>query len=403
MSARATIVKAKYVWDGIASKPLEDGAILFESGIIRGVGHSSEILTSADAEVVEFPNATLLPGLIDSHTHLSMDGSQKDYLDHMTDSIAELTLRATAMMRRDLAAGVTTCRCLGDREFLDVACRHAVESGEIQGPRLLVATRGIRSPQGHGFVGYAFKGIDEICNAIKENIGRGADLIKLYITGTLRGDGDLPAYLTYGEIKNAIDESHRAGRRVASHCVGGPGLDWALELGLDTLEHAYQITEQQTEQLAKSNTGLVLTPGAVLSKERVRRLPQHLIQGHLNERDEMFASMALTVQAQIPFAVGTDGMHGDLAEDILYLSQLGATSREALQAATVNGARICGLEKETGSLKAGMRADIIAVAGNPMHSLQDLRNVLAVIKKGVIVHSVPNHKLHRETYVYGAK
>ncbi len=375
---------------------MPQGAVLIEKGFIRAVGPASEILTAPHDQVVDWPQATLLPGLIDSHTHLSMDGSLDNYLDHMSDSVAELTLRATSMMRKDLRAGVTTCRCLGDKEFLDVACRQAVEKGEVVGPRLLIATRGIRAPHGHGFVGYPFNGKDEIRNAIKENITRGADLIKIYITGTLKGEGNLPSYLSREEIKLAIEESHAAGVRVAAHCVGGTGLDWAIELGLDTLEHAYHITEEQVERLANSNTALVLTPGAVLAEERVRHLPHGLIQGHLDERDHMFAAMALTVKAGIPFAVGTDGMHGELVQDIVYLSELGATNREALQAATLHGAEICGIEKERGSLEPGKLADIISVEGNPLKDIRALRKVIAVIKNGNIVHYTPGQALNSE-------
>ncbi|MEX2233795.1 MAG: amidohydrolase family protein [Cyclobacteriaceae bacterium] len=398
---RRTILKARYVWDGIMKKAIRDGAILVEGGIIRAIGPAGELFAPSAAQVIDWPHATLLPGLIDSHTHLSMDGSLENYLDHMSDDIPVLTLRATSMMRRDLMAGVTTCRCLGDKEFLDVACREAEEKGEVTAPRLLVATRGIRAPHGHGFVGYPFQGPDEITKAIKENISRGADLIKIYITGTLKGNGNLPAYLTREEIKFAIEESHRAGLRIASHCVGGPGLDWAIEFGLDTVEHAYQITKEQTERLANSNTALVLTPGAVLSEERVRKLPHALIQGHLNEKDQMFASMASTIQAGIAFAVGTDGMHGDLAEDIAYLSALGATNMEALQAATIHGAKICGIESETGSLEAGKRADIIALEGNPLEDLAALRKVIAVIKKGNIEYQVSDKKMQPTIHAYG--
>ncbi|HEX8040570.1 MAG TPA: amidohydrolase family protein, partial [Chryseosolibacter sp.] len=142
----ATILKGKYLWDGIGDRVLPEGAVLIEDGIIRAAGPASDILTSTDSPVFEWPEATLLPGLIDSHTHLSMDGSMENYLDHMTDSVPVLTLRAAAMMRTDLLAGITTCRCLGDREFLDVACREAVERGQLSGPTLLVATRGIRAP-----------------------------------------------------------------------------------------------------------------------------------------------------------------------------------------------------------------------------------------------------------------
>lgn len=387
MVEKRIILKARYVWDGLHHSAIPFGAILIENGKIQAVGPAKDILTASHDHCYEWPDATILPGLIDSHTHLSMDGTIANYLDHMSDDVAVLTLRATAMMRKDVKAGITTCRCLGDKEFLDIACRHAVENGEVDGPRVLAATRGIRSPDGHGFVGYPFKGINEIRNAIRENIHRGADLIKIYITGTLKGKGDLPSYLSREEIRLAIEESHAANIPVASHCVGGPGLDWAIEFGLDTVEHAYHIRSDQVEKLLKSGTGLVLTPGAVLSRERVANLPRNLIQGHIDEREMMFRSMALTVSAGIKFAVGTDGLHGELVQDISYLTELGASNIDALKAATIRGAKICGIGNETGSLEAGKRADIIVVKGNPLVTLKDLRNISAVYKSGRLVHS----------------
>ena len=242
-----------------------------------------------------------------------------------------------------------------------------------------------------------------IKNAIKENIQHGADLIKIYISGTLKGKGNLPAYLSREEIKVAIESAHAAGLRVASHCVGGEGLDWAVELGLDTLEHAYHITTDQIERLAKSNTKIVLTPGAVLSDERVQNLPQALIAGHLDERKQMFTSMELCVRSGMPFAVGTDGMHGHLAEDLEFLQQLGASNLQALQAATVFGAHVCGISNETGSLTAGKSADILAVAENPLQDLSALSNVVAVFRKGEMIYHGLSSSFHLKSYAYGAQ
>jgi imidazolonepropionase-like amidohydrolase len=382
---RTSIIKGSFLWDGICDALLPNGAVLIGDGRIQAVGRAQDIGALPHDVLYDWPGVTLMPGLIDSHTHLSMDATMENYLDRMSDSVAQLTLRATAMMRKDLLAGITTCRCLGDKEFLDIACRKAVEDGLVMGPRVLVATRGIRAPQGHGFVGYPFNGADEIRRAIRENIERGADLIKIYITGTLKGNGKLPSYLSKEEIKLAIDEAHNGGLPIASHCVGGEGLDWALEFGLDTLEHAYHITDQQIEKLVASDTRLVLTPSPLLTEERVRHLPPALIQGHLDEREMIFSRMAAAVASGLAFAVGTDGVHGELAQEVKYLVDMGASNYEALKAATIHGAKACGIDKETGSLEVGKSADIIAVNGSPLKDVAALWHPAAVIKMGEIV------------------
>ena len=396
-SSETLLIKGARLWNGIDDSVVQDGAVLIENDRIKAVGPWEELVLQPRDRTLDFPGATLLPGLIDSHTHLSMDPTLDNYLDRMSDSVAELTLRATAMMRKDLQAGITTCRCLGDREFLDIACRKAVQEGLVEGPNVLVATRGIRAPHGHGFVGYPFEGPDGIRNAIKENLAAGADFIKIYITGTLKGDGQLPSYLSREEIKTAIDTAHEAGARVASHCVGGEGLDWALELGLDTLEHAYHITEAQIERLVQSETFLVLTPSPIMTEARIRHLPSGLIQGHLDERREISANMAATIATGMPFAVGTDGMHGDLAQEVKHLAELGASRCAALKAATINGAIACDIEQETGSLETGKYADVIAAHGNPLEDLNALDQVIAVMRRGRLMHQTEPPELDRST------
>ena len=376
------IIRAGLVWDGIDHGPVPDNAIAVNEGRIAAVGKLDVVKRIPHEHVFNFPGCTLMPGLIDSHTHLSMDGGLENYLDHMTDPVAELTLRATVMMKRDLDAGVTTCRCCGDREFLDIACRKAVNEGMIDGPHMLVATRGIRALSGHGFVGYPFDGVEAIRKAIVENAEAGADFIKIYISGTLRGDGDLPGFLSQEEIRTAISEAHRAGLTITAHCVGGVGLDHALEYGIDCLEHVYHISERQINDLKKSSTRVVLTPGPMLSSERINKLPERLIPGHFDEREIIRSRMAAVIASGKPFAVGTDGLHGELAQEIFYLADMGATPLQALQAATIQGAILSGIDKKTGSLEPGKEADLLVVDGNPFEDLAALKRVRGVWKSG---------------------
>jgi imidazolonepropionase-like amidohydrolase len=381
---KETLIKGGLVIDGKGNPPIERGAILLEGERILGVGKEEEFKGKANIHVHDCSDQTLLPGLIDCHNHLSLDPTLDNYLYRMNDSIPELTLRATATMAVDLQSGVTTSRCLGDKGFLDVECKKAVNTDLVPGPHLLIATRGIRALHGHGFVGYPFGGVEQIRSAVRENLAAGADVIKIFITGTLRGPKGIPSYFSKEEIQAAVDEAHRVGIPVATHCIGGIGLEWALETGIDTIEHGYFLTDREIDLLTKSDSWLVMTPSIFFTDARIRTLPPHLIEGHLQERDEVGQRMNAAVKAGVKFTVGTDGMHGGLSQEIKYLVDFGATASQALIAATRHAARVCGLEDSIGSLEPGKFGDIIGVEGNPLEDIGSLKRVKTVISRGRI-------------------
>jgi imidazolonepropionase-like amidohydrolase len=244
-----TLIKGGNIIEGTGNPVKGPAALLVENKRITAVGAEAENRATEASEVIDCGNRTLLPGLIDCHNHLSLDPTLDNYLYRMNDPVPELTLRAVTNMRLDLQSGVTTSRCLGDKEFLDMACREWVRKGRIAGPRLLVAGRGIRAPHGHGFVGYPLGGLEAIRQAVRDNLLAGADLIKIYITGTLRTKAGIPHYFSAQEIAVAVEEAHRVKVPVATHCIGGPGLKLALEAGIDVIEHGYFVSDQEIEYL----------------------------------------------------------------------------------------------------------------------------------------------------------
>jgi imidazolonepropionase-like amidohydrolase len=384
---KRTLIKGRLVIDGTGNPPIEGGIIWVEGERILKVGKKEEFKAEeATIQVINCSDLTLLPGLIDCHNHLSLDPTLENYLYRMNDSIPELTLRATTTMAVDLRSGVTTSRCLGDKGFLDIECKKAVNSGLLPGPRLLVATRGVRAPHGHGFVGYPFSGVEQIRNVVRENLAAGADVIKIFLTGTLRDPKGISCYFSKEEIQAAVDEAHRLGVPVAAHCIGGIGLEWALETGIDTIEHGYFLTDKEIDLLAKSGSWLVMTPSIFFTDARIRTLPTHMVEGHLRQRDEVAQRMRAAIKAGIQFAVGTDGMHGGLAQEIQYLVDFGATPIQALMAATCHAARVCRLEECIGTLEPGKYADIIGVIGNPLEDIAALKRVKTVVSMGEIKH-----------------
>ena len=381
---KKTLIKGSLVIDGMGNPPIERGAILVEGERILRVGKEEEFKGETSIHVLDCGDQTLLPGLIDCHNHLSLDPRLENYLYRMADPIPALTLRACETMKIDLRSGVTTSRCLGDKGFLDVECKKAVAEGRIEGPRILVATRGIRAFHGHGFVGYPFSGVDQIRNVVRENLAAGADLIKIYITGTLRGPKAIPSYFSKEEIQTAVDEAHRVGIPVATHCIGGIGFEWAIETGIDVIEHGYFLTDWEIDLLVKSGRWLVMTPSIFFTDNRVQKLPTDLIDGHLRQRDEVGQRMKAAIKAGVKFAVGTDGMHGGIAQEIQYLMDFGATASQALMAATYHAAKVCGLEESIGTLEPSKYADIIGVKGNPLEDMGALKRVKTVISCGRI-------------------
>jgi imidazolonepropionase-like amidohydrolase len=379
------LIKGAALFLGVGDCLTQPAAVLICDGRIEAAGREAERQAADADEVIACKGQTLLPGLIDCHNHLSLDPTLDNYLFRMNDPVPELTIRAVRTMAVDLASGVTTARCLGDKGFLDLACKRAVAAGDIAGPRLLVAARGIRAPHGHGFVGYPFCGVENIRQAVRENLAAGADLIKIYITGTLRSGKGLPHYFSREEIQTLVDEAHRVGVPVATHCIGGPGLKLALDCGIDVIEHGYFITDEEIHLLIQAKRWLVMTPSIFFTDARIQTLPADLIEGHLRQREEVRHRLTAAIQAGVRFAAGTDGMHGGLAKEVQYLTEFGASKFEALQAVTLKAASVCGMEDRIGTIEKGKLADIIGVQGNPLEDISALERVKTVLQAGVLV------------------
>jgi len=387
--ARLTLIKGGPLFDGRTLRPWPAGAVLVEGETIVRVGPAQDLASAPCDAVIDRGRETLLPGLIDCHAHLSMDATRENYLHRLQDPIGEQTLRAVNNLRRDLLAGQTSLRCCGDKEFLDVDCRRAIEEGRLEGPSLVVATRGIKASHGHGFVGYSFDGPEQIKRAIHQNAAAGADFIKIFITGNLETPEGIPSYLSREEIELAVAEAHRIGKVTSAHCVGGPGLDWYLAAGGDVVEHAYFVSREQIERLAAGRTWVVLTPTFILEESRIRHLPPGVIEETLRQGRRAAECLAALIAGGVRFGVGSDGLHGELWRDIARLVELGASPLAALQAATSNAAELSGLGARTGTLEPGRAADLISLAGNPLADPAALGNVGAVISRGRLIFSKP--------------
>lgn len=336
------------------------------------------------AEVIDLGDAFVLPGLVDAHTHLSVRPGLGDQLGRLRQPPGRQALRVPDNLRADLDAGTTTLRIMAEEDWLDVHVRDAIEAGELEGPRLVIATRGITASNGHGRAKSAFDGPDEIRRGARENLAHGADFLKMFATGGVSsGSGLNSSVFSVGEMRAAVEEAERAGSYVAAHAHGGPGLQAAVEAGIRTIEHAATATDDDVQAMLDRDCWVVGTYTILFHPDGIERgdagNPQVLAA--LEQAREHVTARARTVLSSgLRFALGTDSMHGQMAYEIQTAIRFGVSPTDALLAATARGAEL--LDTNGGTLEPGKDADVIAVDGNPLEDPSALERVVFVMKGG---------------------
>jgi len=379
-----TAIYASLLLDGSRAEPLKDPVVLIENGRIAGIHQAPGPELGPEAVRIDLTGLVLYPGLIDAHAHLTLDAGRPGWTGRMADPAAEQVLRAMENMAVDLAAGVTTLRSPGDREEVDLSIKRALAQGPLTGPRLYTAGRGIRATHGHGLIGYPIDSAEGVRAAVRENLAGGADFIKLFMTGTVLAP-EIHCYPSREALSVAVEEAHRVGKPVAVHCIGGPGFDLGLELGIDIFEHGYFLDDRQLEALVKSGRWLVVTPSPHLAEEWVAHVPRELAEGFRAGREKVAERLAVMVRSGVRYVIGSDGLHGRLAHDVRLVIEAGATPAEALAAVGPRSAEMIGLADECGRLAPGLAADLIALPGNPLEDPSHLGRVEAVIRAGRVV------------------
>ncbi|MDR3588791.1 MAG: amidohydrolase family protein [Negativicutes bacterium] len=379
-------IKADSLFDSIAGVFKKNPLVRIENDRIAAVTFGPPALPEG-TEVFDLAGCTLLPGLVDAHDHLSLSPQLKNHPQLMFDADPLLTLRSVVNMKIDLASGVTTARCLGEKNFIDLYIKDAVEQGLVEGPRIITCARGVKASHAHGFVGTVFDGVEAVRLAVRENLRRGADFIKLFITGNTPKNGFLPYFLSPAEIAVAVQEAHQLGKKVAAHCVGGEGLTQCIEQGVDVIEHAYFASDAQIERLVKENRWVVLTPRIFYNDARWATVGPAAVAEFAEPRATVRERYQKLLASGVRYAVGTDASHGEIAEDVILLTEFGESAGRALQGITSSAARLCDMEQQVGSVETGKLADLVAVRGDLAENITALRSVNFVMKGGRIVHS----------------
>ena len=388
-----TALFAKTVLTGSDLTALHDGCVIVNGGQIEAVT-TREAFEKENHDAcrhIDLGARTLMPGMIECHSHLCLDARVPNHLEDLASSTeCELTLTALKGLEDDLLAGITTARCLGDKDYIDVTMRKLEKSGRIVSPNLLVAGVGIRGSQGFSYLGYPHSGVEEVRRTCRENIRRGVDVLKLFVTPgmvAVGGDKFIPNYLTAEEIRTAVEEGRRVNIPVAAHCIGGQGRADCVEQGVEVIEHAYFATEEDVEMLVKHNTWIGLTSGIYLDPDRESALSPAGIAKAQYGREKVFTCLERIVKAGVPFVLGTDANHALLYREVEYAVELGADTLTALKGVTTNAAKICRREEEIGQISAGLHADLIAVDGDPLENVSALRKVDFVMKNGEVFRS----------------
>jgi imidazolonepropionase-like amidohydrolase len=397
---KRTLIKAGHVLDVKTGKLADGQTIVVVGDTIQSVAPTASVARQPGDTIVDLSSMTVLPGLIDVHTHLTMNTDFDPYRE-LTSTDAKEAINGVVNARTTLLAGFTSVRNVGAGDYTDVDLRDAVNAGQVPGPHMLVSGPALGITGGHcdnnllpisyHSVGDGVAdGIAAVQHKVRENIKYGADLIKICATGGVLSKGDDPqaSQYTLEEIKAIVADAHRLGRKVAAHAHGSQGILWASEAGVDSIEHGSYINDEAIAEMKKDGTYLV--PTLYLEDWMLEKgnLPPFYHQKMVDVSAVAKGNIKRAMQAGVKIALGTDAAvypHGLNAHELdVYVNQLGMAPLTAMQTATINAADLMGWSAKTGTLEPGKWADIIAVEKNPIDDVRVLQDVKFVMKGGVV-------------------
>jgi imidazolonepropionase-like amidohydrolase len=400
--AHRVVVKAGRLLDVKSGQMLHDQAIVIENDKIVSVGAAKDTDTTV-ATVVDLSQATVLPGMIDAHTHLTMDPGHFGY-DGLAISTPREALIGAKNARITLLAGFTTVRNVGAGGYSDIALRDAVNAGDILGPRILASGPPLGITGGHcdnDLLPYDYHatgegvadGVEAVQHKVREVIKYGADVIKICATGGVLSKGDDPNASQYSleEMKAIVADAHRLGRKVAAHAHGAQGVQLASEAGVDSIEHGHLMDDASIATLKKNGTYIV--PTLYLMDWNRENADKANMPDFLKAKMAMVSaqgqkSLKRAFEAGVKVAFGTDAAvypHGLNAHEFAVYVRLGMTPIQAIRTATLNAADLLGWSDKVGSIEPGRWADIVAVDGDPLSDVTTLQQVKFVMKGGEVV------------------
>jgi len=402
-----TIIRAGTLIDGNGKAPIKNAVIVVRGDVIESVSSgplSPELLRGAT--VVDLSQSTVLPGLIDCHDHIMGTPGDGGDTQMLQESDADQVLHGVKHARITLDAGFTTIRNVGSGSFGDISLKRAIARGDIVGPRIYGAGPGIGIAGGHADIngfradlplrGYAqiVDGVDDVLKAIRRQVKFGADLIKITASGGVLSAGDSVHHEQYSEeeLRAAVEEATRLGRRVAAHAHAAKAIVTASRAGVASIEHGSFVDDEGIKMMKEKGTYMVptlYTLDFIINEGKQNGVPQYAIDKAIEVSKVQRGNLKKAYQAGVKFAYGTDAAvfpHGRNAKDFAILvDQLGVPPMEAIQMATKAAADLIGISDQAGTIEKGKWADLIAVSGDPLANIRLLEDVKFVMKGGVIV------------------
>jgi imidazolonepropionase-like amidohydrolase len=402
---RPIALKAAHLFDSVSGKLIDNGVVIVAGTKIQAVG--GEVKIPDGAQVIDLGDATLLPGFIDAHVHLSHEAGANwygDWFNRIMRFPAEQALYGAHYAKVTLEAGITTVRDLGSADYIALGLRNAINAGEIPGPRMLVANYAIGSTGGHadqspvppqriavaGPILGVCSGPDECRAAVRYQIKYGADVIKFMPSGGVLSLSDPVdnVQLTQEEMNAIVSEAHSWSRKVAAHCHGDRAAKMAIAAGVDSIEHGSFLKDDTLLDMKKKHVYLVATlfAGAWVG-QRLDTFPPPIAVKARAAAAQAQLTFQHAVKIGVPLAMGTDAgvePHGLNAREFSLMAKNGLGAAQVLMAGTASGADLLGLADQTGTLTAGKFADIVAVAGNPLTDMQATEHPIFVMKEGTI-------------------
>ena len=401
-ATRTILVRAAQIIDGRGGKPFANGAVLIRGDRIERVGPADGV--KAD-EVIDLGSATILPGLIDLHTHLTDEVGTNWESALLTTTPGRAAIYGAVNARTTLLAGFTTCRDMGPTwPYVDVDLRYAIEKGSVPGPRLLVAGNYVSATGGAGdarqfsiyvdvpIVRNLADGVDQVRQAVRTNFKHGADFVKILATGAVMSKGIPPGAQQYSdaEIAVAVEEANRWGRWVAAHAHGTDGIKAALRAGVRTIDHGSMLDEEGSRLLKAKGAYFAPTlyvGHTILNDNQALNIPAHQVERERAMQGTQERAFKIALADGLPIAFATDAgvfPHGENAREFKLRVALGQSPMAAIEGATRIAAEAIGWTDRVGTLQPGRYADLIAVAKDPLADITELERVQFVMKGGVV-------------------